>query len=424
MPNTSSPLLAAQEQAANADEALAQGLLIPSAEAHHKAAQAYQECVDASSDESAKTTLRRLAAHHAKQAADLDTRIAQLRKDGVDPARPQKPHPRSGATSIPPHMHPGPSASPPPHGSRNRLSDSQHTVDESFMLLGQQSADAGDAFNHFWKAMERLDVLAQPVAFATASLGLTEPNKGHSSQSSTESDDSDLARSKSNRKSRKPARDDSFATAHEGEMGRSVKASVVDLKGEFDEIAEEDYDSSDSFCFIPSKSEPNPGVLKAENEALKDQVTRLQSQLASAQRTLQQRTEQDQALRDNIALARREAQRAMGASLVAGRSGVLPPQFGASLHVPAINVQSPSASSSTDKRVKELEEEVKVVREELRAARVENEKQKAMIAKFRERWDKLKESAKRKREAKAKDEQPERIVEEPEAEAAAEAGEV
>ena len=172
--------------------------------------------------------------------------------------------------------------------------------------------------------MERLDTLAQPVAFATASLGLAEP-KGHSSQSSTESDDSDMPRS--NRKSRKPARDDTFMTAHEGELGRSVKASVVDLKNEFDEIAEEgnylalhhspraltdpiftfhlpflvsrghvdaDYDSSDSFCFVPSKSEPAPGVLKAENDALKDQVTRLQSQLASAQRALQQRTEQDQ----------------------------------------------------------------------------------------------------------------------------------
>lgn len=85
--------------------------------------------------------------------------------------------------------------------------------------------------------MERLDVLAQPVAFATASLGLADPNKGHSSQSSTESDDSDMPRS--NRKSRKPARDDTFMTAHEGELGRSVKASVVDLKGDFDEIAEE-----------------------------------------------------------------------------------------------------------------------------------------------------------------------------------------
>ena len=48
--------------------------------------------------------------------------------------------------------------------------------------------------------------------------------------------------------------------------------------------------------------------------------------------------------------------------------------------------------------------------------------QKAMIAKFRERWDKLKESARRKREAKAAAEAHgglvhERIDEDPEAEA-------
>jgi hypothetical protein len=48
--------------------------------------------------------------------------------------------------------------------------------------------------------------------------------------------------------------------------------------------------------------------------------------------------------------------------------------------------------------------------------------QKAMIAKFRERWDKLKESARRKREAKAAAEAQsapvhERIDEEPEGEA-------
>ena len=86
------------------------------------------------------------------------------------------------------------------------------------------------------------------------------------------------------------------------------------------------------------------------------------------------------------------------------------------------------------RRVRELEEEV-------RNLRVENEKQvrvyatrlmhvcsptvqKAMIVRFRERWEKLKESAKRKKEAKAAAETTnvvgQRIEEDPEAEAAAE----
>jgi hypothetical protein len=93
-------------------------------------------------------------------------------------------------------------------------------------------------------------------------------------------------------------------------------------------------------------------------------------------------------------------------------------------------------------REAQLSRRVKELEEELRAMRVENEKQvgvlsysisvhlaesvcvmqKAMIAKFRERWDKLKESARRKREAKAAAEAQnapvhERIDEDPEAEA-------
>lgn len=54
---------------------------------------------------------------------------------------------------------------------------------------------------------------------------------------------------------------------------------------------------------------------------------------------------------------------------------------------------------------------------------VDNKLQKAMIAKFRERWERLKESAKRKKSAKAagqSDSVRERIDEDPEAEEAAE----
>ena len=54
----------------------------------------------------------------------------------------------------------------------------------------------------------------------------------------------------------------------------------------------------------------------------------------------------------------------------------------------------------------------------------ESHSQKAMIVKFRERWEKLKESAKKKKEAKAAAETTsvvnDRIDEDPEAEAAAE----
>lgn len=50
--------------------------------------------------------------------------------------------------------------------------------------MSPQSADASDAFNTFWKAMEQLDHVAQPLAFATASLGLADSPKRNGSYSS------------------------------------------------------------------------------------------------------------------------------------------------------------------------------------------------------------------------------------------------
>lgn len=68
----------------------------------------------------------------------------------------------------------------------------------------------------------------------------------------------------------------------------------------------QDYDSSDSFCLVPSKSEPSSSTLKKENASLRSELEAMQKQLEAAERMLKLRKEQDQQLRDNIAVARRE----------------------------------------------------------------------------------------------------------------------
>jgi hypothetical protein len=68
----------------------------------------------------------------------------------------------------------------------------------------------------------------------------------------------------------------------------------------------EDYDSSDSFCFIPSSSEPSLSALKEENSTLRSELEATQRRLENAERMLKLRQEQDQQLRENIAVARRE----------------------------------------------------------------------------------------------------------------------
>lgn len=63
---------------------------------------------------------------------------------------------------------------------------------------------------------------------------------------------------------------------------------------------------ADSFCLIPSKSDPPVASLKRENAVLKAQVEAQQLKLAAAERLLKQRQEQDLHLRDSIMLARKE----------------------------------------------------------------------------------------------------------------------
>jgi DNA repair exonuclease SbcCD ATPase subunit len=431
MSTATTPLNAAHQHATNADEFIAKGLLIPAAEEHQKSADAFQSCIEASNDENTKRTLRMLYNEHSKAAKELQRRIAALREEGVDPTLPQKPAPPRPSPASPPPTH-GSSASPLPH-PKGRIPDSQ--VDESFMLLGQQSTDASDAFNTFWKAMEHLDHVSQPLAFVTTSLGLTEsPQRdlGRNGSYSSDTDTEGSARSRraflgSRSKAQSP--DGSSPTilddARLADATKSshLRQSVIDLRNEFDEIAEEDYDSSDSFCFIPSKSEPSPSALKEENNTLRSDLEAMQKRLESAERMLKLRQEHDQQLRENIAVARREAQRAMGASLhSAQRTGQSTFDLSSLNLVPPPPPVVPIPISTNRDKEAQLSRRVKELEEELRTMRVENEKQKAMIAKFRERWDKLKDSARRKREAKAAAEAHhapvhERIDEEPEAEA-------
>lgn len=67
-----------------------------------------------------------------------------------------------------------------------------------------------------------------------------------------------------------------------------------------------DDELADSFCLIPSKSDPTPAALKEENASLKAELEKQRQQLANMEMALKARQEQDQHLRDSIMLARKE----------------------------------------------------------------------------------------------------------------------
>ncbi|EAU88164.2 hypothetical protein CC1G_03836 [Coprinopsis cinerea okayama7 len=391
---------------------------------------------------------------HCKDRDDLQRRIQKLKDEGKDPSLPQRtdvapPHHRGQhsanagfSNAQNPIMSSGGSSSASHHQTYPRpMSDSHNTVDESFMVLGGQRSDPGDAFNQFWNALQgMLDNISQPVAFATAPLSdLDIPNdttaqSGSGSQTPPQNPHvyggiglrRDNSASRLDSLTSRSNHDENYLSKWTKRMGIGRQGSAASTSStvkdgfdddEFDdEFLEEGDDLSGSFFLIPSGSEASPAALRKENASLKAELAATQERLKAAEHMLKLRKEQDMQLRNSIF----EAQRVMSAS------GMLPrPNSDMSLlnfgKHPAVPIPSlkPNREAQYTKRIKELEEE-------LRAMRAENEKNKLMIVKFRERWEKLKESAKRKKEAKASAEsgnahsnvRGQKIVEEPEAEEA------
>lgn len=406
MSTQDSPLNKAHQHGANADEYLAQGLLIPAAEEYEKAAQAFQECLLVSTDEKTKGTLRMLYNEHAKSAKDVQRKIAKLREENKDPSLPQNiPHKQ---TPSPPPV-PGPSSSPPPQ-TGNRMVDSQNTGDESFMLLGQRSEPGDILFNQFWKVTtDLLENISQPVAFASAPIRYPPtPRKETGSAMESEADRGIASRLSG---FSKRLVDTSFQIATGTHRSQVTSGNAQD---DLDEVlADDDDDLAESFFVIPSGDEKQR--LKKENTSLKAEVSTLRSQLSEMNTVLKMRQDKDNALRDNILHARREAQRVMTAS-VAGQQTprqLAPPDLGSLTITPSV---SRERETQLNKRIKELEEDVRILK-------AENESQKQMIVRFRERWAQLKESMKRKKEAKAaavaaSSPTREKIVEDPQGEAA------
>ncbi|KAF8985621.1 hypothetical protein BDQ17DRAFT_1315583 [Cyathus striatus] len=399
------PMNTAHQHAANADEYAESGLIVLAADEHLKAADAYMAAVERSQDEAAKRTLRKLFDEHCKAAKELERRIEKLKSEGKDPALPQKFDYRKTTISASTRQN----STAPTDASRISSSSPLQlqrtmadTVDESFMLLGGQRSDPGDAFNHFWNIMQgMLDNLSQPVAFATIPLNNYTDDADYATDTklgevtSRLGTDSYLASDKDVDEPILARFTRHFGIGREKRIRTSEEANIVDrsdadsfVDGFFDEGDE----LSESFLLISSEPEPSSTTLKRENTVLKSELAVMQKRLEATERVLQLRKEQDLQLRDSIFQATREAQRVMGASGLLHRPS--------ELSAPSINTTGNQLSGLSSGREAQYLRRIKELEDELRTIKTENEKNKAMILKFRERWEKLKESAKRKKELK------------------------
>lgn len=90
----------------------------------------------------AKRTLRMLHNEHIKAEKELQRKIEKLKEDGIDPSLPQKPTSPARPAPVPSTLSRGPSPLPSSNLKDRAMMDSQQTVDESFMVLGQQVRSA------------------------------------------------------------------------------------------------------------------------------------------------------------------------------------------------------------------------------------------------------------------------------------------
>ncbi|QRW26915.1 ERM domain-containing protein [Rhizoctonia solani] len=301
-----------------------------------------------------------------------------------------------------------------------RMGDStssvEHTIEDSYMMLGGRPGEHNEAFDQFWKNLEgMLENLSQPAAFATAPLAGTSPVSRDKDAVGDDDDEGTKATHRPTIRSALSMEDDPFApqTPKSASFGSSANSSPSASK-RYKKTSVPDPSKARSAYPPP----PRIQQLETENAALKSELERAVMRANTAERTLRQRAGQELALRESILSVRREAQRAMSATTAALRTPSFagPPPSRAQTFIASQNLTAPVSPAVpapavvpapvppvpvpavklpdvSSPRIAELEEEV-------RQLKVENEKLKAQTTKYRERWEKIKESAKRKRAAK------------------------
>ncbi|CUA72212.1 hypothetical protein RSOLAG22IIIB_00875 [Rhizoctonia solani] len=395
----------AHEHADRAELLYARGDFEGASDEHLRAAESYLQAIDTCEDPSVKHSLRLMHEDHLKLSRDAQ-RAQQERTRQQQQQQAQQPTPKRGsdlaATVTIDHI---------PRRMADSTSSVEHTIEDSYMMLGGRPGEHNEAFDQFWKTLEgMLENLSQPVAFATAPLAGTSPKNKHVD----EEDDGGESDASSN---------DSFCIIDSKDpiAPQTPKSATFGSSAGSSPTSSKKYKKSGTPnpSLARSAYPPPPRVqqLETENAVLRADLEQAIMRANKAELTLRQRAGQELALRESILSVRREAQRAMSAttaglrppsltgpvpsraqtfvapSLTAPVSSLVPapptaPAIVAPAPVPAVKL--PVVPSP---RIAELEEEI-------RQLKAENEKQKAQMAKYRERWEKLKESAKRRRAAK------------------------
>ncbi|CAO3686531.1 unnamed protein product [Umbelopsis ramanniana] len=401
---TSSPVNAGHAYANEADDCEDREQWDKAATAHSLAAEQFQKAIVFAQDPEAVKTLRLLVMNHSRKAKTLSLKAAKanepqpsIRGSDISSTSSQPATLSSSATT--PNIDRIQSTNDRlsnlsihnSNGYHDRIPSTTYSashqshllgsqaIDDSYALLNDQSDDDSDPFNKFWNAVETLvQKLSNPVAFASAPLNEEDDPKALMEESNTYTEQQgDVSKQPIQRQIEASMMESFFVV-----QPQTPSAPKITIDGP--------NNTTGSETPVPNKTIEEYAI---ENKQLKSTVDKLSRQVSYWKKA----AEEGNVLKSSILQFRNDVQKQakrIMQSQESMKSSMVNGQYGASsmLSKPSKPNEgtSASATSNPQARIKELEDEVM-------ALRVEYNRQKDLMSKYKERWEKLKESAKKRR---------------------------
>ncbi|KAI7870393.1 hypothetical protein BDF14DRAFT_1773834 [Spinellus fusiger] len=361
------PVNAGHTFANDAEDFEERGQWAKAIEAHNNAAEQFQKAVDYAQDTEAAKTLQLLILTHQRKAKEFERKQRKAQAKNNSPVIQSVTN--LGYTTM---------RGQDMNGLRNALPETRrfdptqgHTIStgaigDSYAVLSNDADEEKDTdpFNKFWEVVETLlDKLSNPVAFASAPLN--DDDKPNTNRTDPEIHEE---------------------THKKHEMSAMLESYFV----------VPDHTSTETARTLPHKAEETWNINKnssndkmTENEQLKLKVEQLKRKIYCLEKT----AEESNMLKSSILQFRNDVQK-QAKRIMLNHDSIMRSSLGASSTDASI-YNSYMRSSSVPLpdqalRLKELEEEN-------RQLRSQNEKQQSLVNKYRERWEKLKESAKKRR---------------------------
>ncbi|KAI8048437.1 hypothetical protein BDF21DRAFT_433398 [Thamnidium elegans] len=312
---------------------------------HDKAAIEFENALKDANDIQTQNTLQLLTRTHLRKSKELQRKLSRVKETTFDMRKLEQ-----EIYAIQKHEL-GPNIVNQP-------------ITESFALLPNEDDDSEDPFNKFWGVVEpMMNKLSNPVAFASAPLHENDDPTPIVQQRFTEI----------------------YGTAINEEESNRIEQEMSSIIESFFSYKEDDHEDTTKLQSNSKHSIDEPRDDLQENEKLKAQIQQLTGQIQN----LEKKTQDSTLLKNNIAQFKNDVHKQALRIIQTQESTIMTRSATTTGSALSKNIRTIGTSTA------EIVNRIKVLEEENRSLRSQNRKQAALMTKYKERWERLKEGAKR-----------------------------